>query len=59
MKRETSSIPPNSLTLPVAKRDHIERPIGAPKESPGFALNRFTMGDKLSIGLCDETVLEP
>src|SRR5271170_4756304 len=30
MKRETSSIPPNSLTLPVAKRDHIQGSIGAP-----------------------------
>jgi protein-disulfide isomerase len=30
MKREGSSIPPNSLTLPVAKRDHIQGPIGAP-----------------------------
>jgi protein-disulfide isomerase len=29
MKRETSSIPPNSLTLPVAKRDHIQGPIDA------------------------------
>jgi protein-disulfide isomerase len=30
MKRETSSIPLNSLTLPVAKRDHIQGPIDAP-----------------------------
>src|SRR5271154_5366273 len=30
MKRETSSIPPNSLTLPVAKRDHIQGPSDAP-----------------------------
>jgi protein-disulfide isomerase len=30
MKRETSSIPLNSLTLPVAKRDHIQGLIDAP-----------------------------
>ncbi len=30
MKRETSSIPTSSLTLPVAKRDHIQGPIDAP-----------------------------
>ena len=30
MKRETSSIPLNSLTLPVAKRDHIQGSIDAP-----------------------------
>jgi len=30
MKREMSSIPPNSLALPVAKRDHIQGPIDAP-----------------------------
>jgi protein-disulfide isomerase len=30
MKRETGSIPPNSLTLPVAARDHIQGPIDAP-----------------------------
>jgi len=30
MKRETSSIPLNSLTLPVATRDHIQGPIDAP-----------------------------
>jgi protein-disulfide isomerase len=30
MKRETSSIPANSLTLPVAGRDHIQGPIDAP-----------------------------
>ena len=30
MKRETSSIPPNSLTLPVAKRDHIQGLLDAP-----------------------------
>jgi protein-disulfide isomerase len=30
MKRETSSIPLNSLTLPVAGRDHIQGPIDAP-----------------------------
>jgi protein-disulfide isomerase len=29
MKRETSSIPPNAITLPVAKRDHIQGPIDA------------------------------
>jgi protein-disulfide isomerase len=29
MKRELSSIPPRSLTLPVAKRDHIQGPIDA------------------------------
>jgi protein-disulfide isomerase len=30
MKRETSSIPKNSPTLPVAGRDHIQGPIDAP-----------------------------
>jgi protein-disulfide isomerase len=30
MKRETSTIPPNSFTLPVANRDHIQGPIDAP-----------------------------
>ena len=30
MKRETSSIPANALTLPVAGRDHIQGPINAP-----------------------------
>src|SRR5271155_2615205 len=30
MKRETTSIPSNALTLPVAKRDHIQGPIDAP-----------------------------
>jgi protein-disulfide isomerase len=30
MKRETSSISPNSLTLPIAKRDHIQGSIDAP-----------------------------
>jgi protein-disulfide isomerase len=30
MKRETSSIPPKSLTLPVANRDHFQGPIDAP-----------------------------
>src|SRR5277367_5246832 len=30
MKRETSSIPPNSLTLPVAGRDHVQGPMDAP-----------------------------
>ena len=30
MKRETSSIPSNSLTLPVANRDHIQGPSDAP-----------------------------
>lgn len=30
MNRETSSIPPNSLMLPVAKHDHIQGPIDAP-----------------------------
>ena len=30
MKRETSSIPLNSLTLPIAGRDHIQGPIDAP-----------------------------
>ena len=30
MKHETSSIPPGLLTLPVAKRDHIQGPINAP-----------------------------
>ena len=30
MKREASSIPPNSFTLPVANRDHIQGPIDAP-----------------------------
>jgi protein-disulfide isomerase len=30
MKREISSIPPNSLTLPIANRDHIRGPIDAP-----------------------------
>jgi protein-disulfide isomerase len=29
MKRETSSIPSSSLTLPVARRDHIQGPIDA------------------------------
>jgi protein-disulfide isomerase len=29
MKRDTSSIPSNALTLPVAKRDHIQGPIDA------------------------------
>ena len=30
MKRETSSIPSNALTLPAVKRDHIQGPIDAP-----------------------------
>jgi protein-disulfide isomerase len=30
MKREISSIPANSLTLPVANRDHIQGPVDAP-----------------------------
>jgi protein-disulfide isomerase len=30
MKHETSSIPPNAFTLPVAKRDHIQGSIDAP-----------------------------
>jgi protein-disulfide isomerase len=30
MKRETSSIPSNALTLPLAKRDHIQGAIDAP-----------------------------